>query len=55
MFDGCPFKDINLFNFNTGDMTDMSFIFNCCKSLRKINFDNFNTSKVTNMSFMFNG
>ena len=36
------------------DLTDMSWIFNECSSLKEINLSSFNTNKVTNMSYMFN-
>ena len=44
---------IDLQNFNTEDVNDMSLMFLVCKNLQEINFGNFNTSKVTNMEGMF--
>ena len=40
----------NLTNFNTNNVTDMSFMFSGCLSLKKLNLSNFDTSNVTNMS-----
>lgn len=37
----------------TSDVTDMSFLFECCNSLKSIDLSNFNTSNVTNMHSMF--
>ncbi len=36
-------------------LTDMSYMFNGCESLKSIDISNFNTNNVTDMSFMFNG
>ena len=52
------FKDltnINLSNFNTNNVTDMSCMFYECSSLTNINLSNFNTNNATNMSSMFTG
>ncbi len=35
-------------------LTDMSYMFNGCESLKSIDISNFNTNNVTNMSYMFN-
>ena len=40
-------------NLNTGNVTDMSFMFYGCSNLANIDLGNFNTSKVTDMSGMF--
>ena len=40
-------------NFNTSNVTTMTYMFNNCSSLTSLDFSNFNTSKVTNMSYMF--
>ena len=54
MFFKCEYiLSIDLQNFNTEDVTDMSLMFLICKNLEEINFGNFNTSKVTNMEGMF--
>ena len=42
-----------LSNFNTQNVTNMSYMFYYCNSLAKINISNFNTQNVTNMSHMF--
>ena len=47
--------NINLSNFNTNNVTDMSGMFSGCKSLTNINLSNFNTNNVTNMICMFSG
>ena len=44
---------INLTNFNTDNVIDMSSMFDNCSSLRFINFSNFNTANVKNMFGMF--
>ena len=54
MFFYCKYiKSIDLSNFNTEDVTDMSLMFINCFNLEEINFGNFKTSKVTNMEGMF--
>ena len=55
MFDGwlLLLKELNLSNFNTVNVNDLSYKFNECKSLRKINLSNFNIDNVTDMSYMF--
>ena len=42
-------------NLNTKEVTDMSFMFNRCSSLKALDLSNFNTVKVTNMGSMFYG
>ena len=44
---------IDLSNFNTNNVTNMSDMFRNCSSLTSLNLSNFNTNNVTNMSFMF--
>ena len=46
-------ENINLSNFNTQNIKDMSHIFYKCNSLKNINLSNFNTQNVINMSNMF--
>ena len=46
---------INLSNFNTQNVTNMSGIFSECSSLTNINLSNFNTQNVNKMSDMFEG
>ena len=56
MFFECDFlTNLDLSNFNTQNVTNMSNMFNGCSSLTKINLSNMNTEKVTNMSNMFQG
>ena len=56
MFDGCSsLKELNLNNFNTNNVTNMSLIFCRCSSLKELNLNNFNTNKVTDMYSMFSG
>ena len=55
MFEGCSsLTNIDLSNFNTQNVTDVSFMFSRCSSLKNINLSYFNTQNVTNMSNMFN-
>ena len=42
-------------NFNTENVTDMSWMFYSCSGLTSLNLSNFNTSNVTNISCMFYG
>ena len=54
MFSICSsLKELNLFNFNTNNVTNMSFMFSGCSSLKELNLNNFNTNNVTDMSYMF--
>ena len=56
MFHNCSsLKELNLNNFNTNNVTNMSFMFYGCSSLKELNLNNFNTDNVTNMSYMFIG
>ena len=56
MFYECKsLSSLNLSNFNTQNVTDMSDMFRWCESLSSINLSNLNTQNVTNMSFMFEG
>ena len=45
--------DIDLSNFDTSKVTDMSSMFYNMRNLTSLNLTNFDTSQVTNMSFMF--
>ena len=40
-------------NFNTGNVENMSNMFQYCQGLTSLELSSFNTSKVTNMSYMF--
>ena len=44
-----------LYNLNTSNVTDMSYMFSGCASVNALNVYNFNTSNVTDMSHMFSG
>ena len=55
MFYDCYYlTNLNLSNFNTQNITNMSYMFYNCYSLKNLNLPNFNTQNVTNMSRMFN-
>ena len=55
MFNGCSgLISINLLNFDTSKVIDMSYMFNGCSSLISINISSFDTSNVIDMSYMFN-
>ena len=54
MFWNCrSLTNLNLSNFNTQNVTNMSNMFNWCESLKNLNLSNFNNQNVTNMSCMF--
>ena len=56
MFHGCSsLKELNLTNFNTNNVTNMSYMFSWCSSLKELILTNFNTNNVTNMKGMFFG
>ena len=56
MFCGCSsLKKIDLSNFNTQNVINMSDMFHGCSSLKNIDLSNFNTQNVTDMSYMFCG
>ena len=56
MFEGCSsLTNINLSNFNTQNINDMSGMFRGCSSLTNINLSNFNIQNVKDMSGMFRG
>lgn len=40
-------------NFNTSELTNMSFLFSGCQSLRSLDLSSFDTSKATTMNSMF--
>ena len=48
-------KNIDLSNFDTEDITNISYIFYGCNELENINFTNFTTYNVTEMSHLFKG
>ena len=54
MFDHChQLKSLNLTNFDTSIVTDMTSMFACCHQLSSLNLSNFNTSSVNSMYTMF--
>ena len=55
MFQFCyELQDLDLSNFDTSNVTNMSFMFNKCNKLKEIKgIDKFNTSKVINMESLF--
>ena len=54
MFDRCSaLTSLDLTNFNTAKVTDMSFMFFGCSALTSLDLTKFNTAKVVNMGFMF--
>ena len=57
MFQECNnLEFLDLSNFNTSNINDMSFMFSKCHKLKEIKgINNFNSSNVTNMSKMFKG
>ena len=56
MFYRCSsLKELNLNNFNTDNVTNMSYMFFNCSSLKELDLNNFNTNNVTSMSGMFYG
>ena len=56
MFNGCSaLLSLDVTNFNTAKVTDMSYMFSSCVALTSLYLTNFNTEKVTNMQNMFSG
>ena len=56
MFSGCSsLKELNLSNFNTNNVLDMSCMFEGCSSLKELNLCNFNTNNVAMIGSMFEG
>ena len=54
MFYSCSsLKELNLNNFNTNKVSDMSLMFYGCSSLKELNINNFNTDNVADMAYMF--
>ncbi|MGN0437061.1 MAG: BspA family leucine-rich repeat surface protein [Lachnospiraceae bacterium] len=54
MFSGCTvMTSLDLSEFDTTNVTDMSYLFWCCYELTDLNFGNFNTGSVTTMENMF--
>ena len=56
MFNNCRnLTTLDVSNFNTSNVTDMSDMFNSCGKLTAIDVSKFNTSNVTSMTSMFYG
>ena len=56
MFSGCSsLTSLDVTNFNTAKVPDMSYMFSNCLALTSLYLTNFNTEKVTNMLRMFSG
>ena len=54
MFIACSsLTNLDLSNFDTSNVTDMSYMFYCCSGLTNLDLSNFDTSNVTDMSYMF--
>ena len=53
MFQDYKGTDLDLSEFNTSEITNMSFMFHSCMNLEHLNLSNFNTNKVTDMCEMF--
>ena len=54
MFNSCSgLTNLDLSNFKTDNVTDMSSMFNSCSGLTSLNLSNFETDNVTDMSAMF--
>ena len=53
-FTGClNLTKLDLSNFNTSNVTNMSYMFASCESLKDVNLENLETKKVENMNGMF--
>lgn len=46
-------QEIDLSNFNTGNVTNMRSMFNGCRNVKKLDCSKFDTSNVTEMTYMF--
>ena len=56
MFNGCSaLSSLDLSNFNTAIVTNMSYMFFNCANLSSLDLSNFNTAIVSDMSLMFGG
>ncbi len=54
MFSGCDtLTELDVSNFDTSNVTNMSSMFNHCETLTELDVSNFDTSNVTDMSGMF--
>ena len=56
MFSKCSsLKKLNLSNFNTNKVINMSYMFFRCSTLEELNIDNFTINKKTNINSIFSG
>ena len=56
LFQNCKsITNLNLSNFNTRKVTNMSSMFCYCYSLTNLNLENFNTKNIAHMNGMFKG
>jgi surface protein len=56
MFYDCKnITGLDLSNFNTSNVTNMSYMFRGCKNITELDLSSFDTSNVTNMSYTFRG
>ena len=54
MFSGCKaLQSLDIKNFNTTNVKDMSFMFRGCETLKTLDLRGFNTDNVKNMDYMF--
>ena len=54
MFEGCSrLTSLDLSNFKTKNVKNMSVMFDGCQNLTSLNLSNFKTENVQNMSYMF--
>ena len=54
MFSGCnSLTSLDVSNWDTSNVTDMSLMFDSCHSLTSLDVSNWDTSNVTDMSLMF--
>ena len=56
MFSRCiSLKFLDISNFNTNNVTNMSYMFNRCVLLKEVNVSNFNINQDTNKGLMLDG
>ena len=53
MFSGCDLSTLDLSNFDTHEIVDMSYMFYDCTNLEALDLSNFKTNMVTRMAYMF--
>ena len=54
-FECSSLTELNLNNFNTNNVTSMTWMFGRCSSLKELYINNFNTENSRDMHFMFFG